>query len=77
MDLDRGHIVAKYVGPRKGWTSDQTPKLVLLVGVHEMDVDPFAEVLHRLPKLRVVHLLVKILLEVAGRFFRSSVFIQM
>ena len=49
MDLEHGQIVAEYVRPRKCRTGDQTPKPVLLVGPHEMEVDLLAEVLFCLP----------------------------
>ena len=66
VDLDSRQVVIEDIGPSKRRAGDEAPEFVLLVSSHQLHVNPLPQVLHGLPEDRVVHQLVKVLLEVAG-----------
>ena len=69
MDLDSFQVAVEYVGSGKGWAGNEVSELVLLIRAHQLHINPLPQVLHRLTEDRVIHLLVEVLLEVAGGLF--------
>ena len=66
VDLDSRQVIIEDIGPSKRLAGDEAPELVFLVSSYQLHINPFLQVLHGLPEDRVVHQLVKVLLEVAG-----------
>ena len=66
VDLDSRQVVIEDIGPSKRRAGDEATEFVLLASSHQLHVNPLPQVLHGLPEDRVVHQLVKVLLEVAG-----------
>ena len=69
IHVDACQIIIEYVGTGEGWTGNEAAELIPLARSDQFDVDPIAEVLYHLPKDRIVHELVEVLLKVSGDLF--------
>ena len=58
VDLDSCQIVVENIGPSKCWAGDEVPEFVLLIRMHQLQINPLLQIFHGLPEDQVVHQLV-------------------